>query len=45
MRREEKATGERYDKLNDQLMAMIKQGKEALGSKVEVVDADNEQLW
>jgi hypothetical protein len=42
VRKEERAAGKRYDRLNDQLMEMIKQGKEALGSKIEVVENENE---
>jgi hypothetical protein len=39
-RKEEKVVGEQYDRFNDKLLEMIKQGKEALGSKIEVVEQD-----
>lgn len=42
-RKEERDADERYDRLNDRLKEMIKQGKEALGTKVEIV-AD-EEIW
>jgi hypothetical protein len=38
MKREERAANERFERLTDRLQEMIKQGKEALGSKVEVVE-------
>ena len=41
-RREERQTDASIKRLNEQLMAMIKEGKEALGSKVEIVDDENE---
>ena len=42
MRREERQTDASIKRLNEQLKAMIKEGKEALGSKVEIVDDENE---
>lgn len=44
IRKEEKVADERFERLNDRLKDMIKQGKEALGSKVEIVDED-EEMW
>jgi hypothetical protein len=38
LKREEKAADERFQRLNDRLNQMIKQGREALGSTVEVVE-------
>ena len=40
VRREEKLAEEKFELLNDRLQDMIRQGREALGSKVEVVDDD-----
>lgn len=46
MRREGKMADERIERLNDRLQDMIRQGKEALGSKVEVVDGEgNKEMW
>jgi hypothetical protein len=42
MRREERQTDASIKRLNEQLKAMIKEGKEALGSKVDIVDDENE---
>jgi len=42
MRREVKQTDASIKRLNEQLKAMIKEGKEALGSKVEIVDDEHE---
>jgi len=42
-RKEDREAEERYDRLNDRLKEMIKQGKEALGTKVEIVE--DEEIW
>jgi len=42
LRREERQTDASIKRLNEQLKAMIKEGKEALGSKVEIVDDESE---
>jgi hypothetical protein len=44
IKKEEKVADERFERLNDRLKDMIKQGKEALGSKIEIVDED-EEMW
>jgi hypothetical protein len=40
VRREERLAEEKFEVLNDRLQDMIRQGREALGSKVEIVDND-----
>jgi hypothetical protein len=48
IKREEKVADERFERMNDRLRDMIRQGKEALGSKVEVVEddaGDHEMKW
>jgi hypothetical protein len=46
VRKDEKASEERFERLNSQLKDMIREGREALGSKVEVVDEDmNMDVW
>lgn len=46
IRRDERVADEKFEKLNDKLKEMIRQGKEALGSKVEIVDEDgDEEMW
>jgi hypothetical protein len=42
-KKEDREAEERYDRLNDRLKEMIKQGKEALGTKVEIVEDD--EIW
>ena len=44
IRREEKRTDASIRKLNNQLKAMIKEGKEALASNVEVVEDDDREM-
>jgi hypothetical protein len=46
VRKDEKASEERFERLNNQLKDMIREGREALGSKVEVVEEDvNMDIW
>lgn len=44
IRREEKKTDASIRRLNDQLKAMIKEGKEALASNVEVVEDEDREM-
>jgi hypothetical protein len=45
-RKEEKVTAERYDRLNDRLQEMIREGRQALGARVEVVEEDEQMnFW
>jgi hypothetical protein len=44
IRRDERAVEQKVEKLNDRLLEMIRQGKEALGTKVEIVEESDEMV-
>jgi len=44
IKREERVVEQKVERLNDNVLAMIRQGKEALGARVEITEGEDEEM-